>query len=78
MSSKTVVMMTLCNRPSYTAQVLGALARCDDVDRFPIGLLCEPVNDEVIDIAGKFTTLPHIKAFAMTGRHRDHQTLALA
>lgn len=66
----TCVVMTLCSRPAYTRQVLEALARCDDVDRFPIGLLCEPVNDEVIDIAAKFTTLPHVKAFVMVGSQR--------
>ena len=66
----TCIVMTLCNRPGYTTKVLDALARCDDVDRFPIGLLCEPVNDEVIAIAGKFTTLPHVRAFVMVGNQR--------
>jgi len=66
----TCVVMTLCSRPAYTRKVLDALARCDDVDRFPIALLCEPVCDEVISIASEFTRLPHVHAFAMVGTQR--------
>ena len=62
--------MTLCNRPGYTKAVLDALARCDDIDRFPVAMLCEPVNDEVIDLARAFTMLPHVKAWAMVGTQR--------
>jgi len=69
-SKNTCVVMTLCSRPGYTKTVLDALARCDDVDRFPIGLLCEPVSDEVISIAAQFTQLPHVKAFVMVGSQR--------
>ena len=69
-NKNTVVVMTLCSRPSYTRQVLDALAKCDDVDRFSIGLLCEPVNQEVIDIADSFTKLPHVKAWLMVGQQR--------
>lgn len=66
----TCVVMTLCSRPKYTRQVLDALARCDDVDKFPIALLCEPVSDEVVTIAAEFTKLPHIHAFVMVGQRR--------
>lgn len=62
--------MTLCSRPEYTKIVLDALARCDDIDRFPVAMLCEPVSDEVIELAGKFTQLPHVKAWAMIGSAR--------
>lgn len=68
--NNTVVVITLCSRPAYTRRVLDALARCEDVDRFPIGLLCEPVNQEVIDLADTFTKLPHIKAWSMVGQKR--------
>lgn len=63
----TCVVITLCNRPAYTTAVLEALARCDDVERFPIAMLCEPINQQVIDIAATFTKLPHVHAFAMVG-----------
>jgi hypothetical protein len=66
----TVVVITLCSRPDYTRRVLEALARCEDIDRFPVAMLCEPVNDEVIDLAGAFTQLPHVKAWAMVGNSR--------
>jgi hypothetical protein len=66
----TCVVMTLCSRPVYTKTVLDALARCDDVDKFPVALLCEPVNQHVIDIAAAFTQLPHVKAFVMLGNTR--------
>lgn len=69
-NKNTVVVMTLCSRPAYTRQVLDALAKCDDVDRFSIGLLCEPVSQEVIDIADSFTKLPHVKAWLMVGQQR--------
>ena len=67
---QTCVVMTLCSRPDYTQRVLSALARCEDVDQFPIGLLCEPVSEHVIDLARQFTQLPHVKAFAMVGTQR--------
>lgn len=66
----TCVVVTLCSRPAYTRQVLDALARCEDIELFPVGLLCEPVNQEVIDLAGAFTKLPHVHAFAMVGSVR--------
>jgi hypothetical protein len=66
----TVVVMTLCNRPAYTKRVLDALARCDDIDRFPVAMLCEPVDQEVIDLAKAFTQLPHVKAWALVGTQR--------
>ena len=62
--------MTLCSRPEYTKKVLDALACCDDIDRFPVAMLCEPVSDEVISIAEQFTKLPHVKAWAMVGSKR--------
>jgi len=70
----TVVVITLCSRPDYTRRVLEALARCEDIDRFPVAMLCEPVNDEVIDLAGAFTQLPHVKAWAMVGNSRPWLT----
>ena len=66
----TVVVMTLCSRPAYTKTVLDALARCEDIDKFPVAMLCEPVNDEVISLAAEFTKLPQVKAWAMVGSHR--------
>jgi len=66
----TCVVITLCNRPAYTRKVLGALAMCDGIDSFPVALLCEPVNQEVIDVATQFTQLPGIKAWAMVGQTR--------
>ena len=66
----TVVVMTLCSRPDYTKRVLDALARCDDIDRFPVAMLCEPVSQEVVDLAAAFTRLPHVKAWAMVGHKR--------
>ena len=66
----TCVVMTLCSRPDYTRKVLDALARCDDVDKFPIALLCEPVSDEVISVAAEFTKLPHVHAFVMVGQQQ--------
>ena len=66
-NQQTCVVITLCNRPDYTRRVLSALARCDAVDQFPVAMFCEPVNDEVIDLASEFTQLPHIKAWAMVG-----------
>jgi hypothetical protein len=63
----TVVVLTLCNRPEYTKQVLTGLARCDDIDRFPVGMLCEPVNQEVIELAQAFTQLPQVKAWVLVG-----------
>lgn len=68
--ANTAVVITLCNRPAYTRAVLEALARCDDVDRFPIAMLCEPVNQEVIDVADAFTKLPHVKAWYKVGEMR--------
>lgn len=67
LNNNTAVVVTLCSRPAYTRQVLDALARCDDVDRFPIGLLIEPVSQEVIDIASEFIKLPHVKAWMKVG-----------
>jgi len=66
----TVIVMTLCSRPRYTKRVLEALSRCDDIDRFPVAMLVEPVDDEVIDLATQFTALPHVKAWAMVGQQR--------
>ena len=66
----TVVVMTLCSRPAYTRRVLDALARCDDIDRFPIAMLCEPVSQEVMDLAAEFTKLPHVKAWTLVGQKR--------
>jgi hypothetical protein len=68
--NNTAVVATLCSRPAYTKRMLSALAKCEDVDRFPIGLLAEPVNQEVIDAAAEFTKLPHIKAWLMVGQQR--------
>lgn len=48
---RTIVVMTLCNRPDYTRRVLNALARCDYIEMFPVAMSCEPVNDDVIQIA---------------------------
>jgi len=48
------IVMTLCNRPKYTARVLDALAACDGADKVPVYLMVEPVNDEVLRIAKGF------------------------
>lgn len=70
-NGNTVIVMTLCNRPQYTRQVLQALARCDDIDKFPVALLCEPVNDDVIHEAVLFAhEMPHVHAFVMVGQKR--------
>lgn len=53
-SNATCIVMTLCNRPQYTRRVLDALSRCDDIERFDVGLFVEPVNPEVIDLATRF------------------------
>lgn len=66
----TVVVITLCKRPDYTRRVLDALARCDDISRYPVAMLCEPVSDEVIDLAAAFTRRTGIKAWAMVGTQR--------
>ena len=66
----TCVVMTLCSRPGYTKTVLDALARCDDIDKFPIALLCEPVSDHVVEVARRFTELPHVHAYVMVGSTR--------
>ena len=66
----TVVVMTLCSRPGYTRRVLDALSRCDDIDQFPVAMLCEPVDDEVIDLAKAFTLLPHVKSWVQVGQKR--------
>ena len=66
----TVIVLTLCSRPDYTRRVLEALYRCDGVSSFPVAMLCEPVNDEVIDLAAAFTRRPGIKAWAMIGTQR--------
>ena len=36
----TVIVITLCKRPDYTRRVLDALARCDDISRYPVAMLC--------------------------------------
>jgi len=66
----TVVVLTLCSRPAYTKQVLDALAKCEDIDKFPVAMICEPVHQEVIDLATAFTQLPHVKAWAMVGQQQ--------
>ncbi len=66
----TVIVITLCKRPDYTRRVLDALARCDDISRYPVAMLCEPVNEEVIELAAAFTRKPGIKAWAMVGTQR--------
>jgi len=66
----TVIVLTLCNRPDYTRRVLDALYCCDGISSFPVAMLCEPVNDEVIDLAAAFTRRPGIKAWAMIGTQR--------
>jgi hypothetical protein len=70
MKRTTAIVMTLCSRPDYTRRVLEALAKCDDVDKYPIHLMCEPVMDEVIDIANAFRLYPHVKATVEVGKHR--------
>lgn len=59
---KTAIVVTLCSRPEYTRTVLSALAKCDEVDQYPIYLACEPVCQEVVDAANTFAALPHVKA----------------
>ena len=70
MKRNTAIVMTLCSRPDYTREVLAALARCDDVDQYPIRLLCEPVDDSVIEAAVIFAKFPHINAEIRVGHNR--------
>jgi hypothetical protein len=68
LNRNTVIVMTLCNRPAYTQRVLDALSRCEDIDRFPVAMLVEPINQHVIDLAVAFTFLPHVKAWVNIGQ----------
>ena len=53
-SADYCIVMTLCNRPAYTARVLEALAACDGIDGKPVAFSIEPVNEEVIRLAKAF------------------------
>lgn len=66
----TAVVMTLCSRPAYTRRVLDALARCDGVEDLPIILVCEPVSQEVIDLAVAFHKRPRIRATVLGQQSR--------
>lgn len=48
------IVMTLHNRPAYTARVLSALAKCDGIEGRPVAFSCEPANIEVIRMAKAF------------------------
>jgi hypothetical protein len=61
----TAIVMTLCHRPLYTRRVLDALAACDGVEQLPVILMCEPVSEEVVDLAVAFGRRPGIKATVM-------------
>lgn len=50
----TAIVMTLCSRPRYTRRTLEALAACDGVNDYPVFLVCEPVCQEVVDMAVLF------------------------
>jgi hypothetical protein len=56
------IVMTLCSRPAYTKRVLDALARCDGIEDHRVILVCEPVCQEVIDLAVEFHKRPGIRA----------------
>ena len=53
-SADYCIVMTLCNRPAYTKQVLEALAKCDGIEGRPVAFSIEPVNKEVIRLAKAF------------------------
>jgi len=52
--NNTAVVMTLHNRPEYTSAVLAALLQCEGIEDLPVYLMCEPVNQAVIDVAKEF------------------------
>ena len=52
--TNTAIVITLCNRPVYTSVVLGALEKCDGIDGLPVYMLCEPINEQVCDIAASY------------------------
>lgn len=66
----TAIVMTLCSRPAYTRRVLDALALCDGVGEIPIVLVCEPVSQEVIDLAMAFHRRDGIKATVLGHKTR--------
>lgn len=53
-NDSTCIVMTLCSRPQYTRRVLDALGRCDDIEQFAVAFFCEPVDEDVIDLAIRF------------------------
>ena len=67
---KAAIVITLCRRPDYTRQVLSALAKCDDIDKYQVFMLIEPVSQAVIDAAVDFTKLPHVRATGLVGQKR--------
>jgi hypothetical protein len=48
------ITISLYNRPDYTKILFDHLNRCDGIEEYATVICCEPVNDEVIEIAKKF------------------------
>lgn len=46
--------ITLCRRPKYTKILLEHLSQCFNIDQYSIFIYCEPVNEEVINLAKNF------------------------
>lgn len=53
-TSSKVIVMTLCNRPDYTNQVLRSFEECIGIEDYHMIMCVEPINDEVIKLAKAF------------------------
>lgn len=49
-----VIVMTLCNRPDYTNQVLRSFEKCTGIEDYHMIMCVEPINGEVIKLAKTF------------------------
>jgi hypothetical protein len=48
------ISLSLYNRPAYTKLVLDHLNNCFDIENYKIFICCEPINNEVIELAKAF------------------------